>query len=54
MNKERRNSLHLTQDMVVPRLEGDVEELAHLWQLGACPDEALCEIPAATTCLLNW
>ncbi len=36
---ERPTALHLPQDVVVPRLEGDVEELAQLVQLSAGPGE---------------
>ncbi len=42
----RARALHLPQDVVVAALERDVEELAHLGQLRARPNQALGEVPA--------
>ena len=39
-----RTALHGAQDVIVAALEGDVEELAELGQLGAGADEALGEV----------
>ncbi len=43
---DQRGALHFSEDVIVARLEGDVEELAHLGKLRACFDQALCKIPA--------
>ena len=40
-----KGALHLAQDVVRARLEGYVEELAHLGQLGTSPHQALCKVP---------
>ena len=46
-----RRAPHLAQDVVVAALEGDVEEVAQLGQLGARAHQPLREVPAcALTC----
>mmetsp|Transcript_9364 Transcript_9364/g.25339 ORF Transcript_9364/g.25339 Transcript_9364/m.25339 type:complete len:229 (+) Transcript_9364:2226-2912(+) len=39
---------HLSQNIIVAALERDVEELAHLWQLCARPNQPLCKVPRVT------
>lgn len=41
-----RDPLHLSQDIVVARLKGDVEEFTHFGQLGTGLDQPLCEVSA--------
>lgn len=46
MVKMKQHALHLAQNIIVAALEGDMEELAHLRQFCACPNQSLREIPA--------
>ena len=42
----KQHALHLAQNVIVAALEGDMEELTHLRQLCACPNQPLREVPA--------
>ena len=41
-------SPHLPENVVISRLEGDVEELTHLWELCTGPHKPVSEVSAST------